>query len=286
VRFAGKLGFSIEQETEAAMHSGKEALASVAAERLYHETTGLLCARHAGRAVLGHVDILGVFMPELLAMRGFDQRNPHHIHDVLAHTAVVLDHTRAEAASRWAALLHDMGKPKVFILDKKGVGHFKGHVEAGLGMAEALMDKLVFPNAVREAVRVLVAFHDDEIPANKAGVLRWLGRLGPETFSALLDLKRADNLGQNLEQYSRQGHYDEIESIFSAIMEDGDCYSLAQLEVNGYDMMGLGLSGKAVGEALAQALDAVVSGQAPNEREALLSLMENKPSGGHSGFLE
>ena len=55
--------------------------------------------------------VLGTVLPELLPMAGFDQRNYHHIYDVLEHTARVLESVPPEPRLRWAALFHDAGKP-------------------------------------------------------------------------------------------------------------------------------------------------------------------------------
>ena len=78
-----------------------------------------------------------VVLPEIMPMLGFDQRNPHHIYDVLEHSAVVTEHVPAEPVLRWAALLHDCGKPACFTVDDQGVGHFAGHPKAGAAIADA-----------------------------------------------------------------------------------------------------------------------------------------------------
>ena len=51
---------------------------------------------------------------------------------------------------RWAALLHDIGKPEVFSLDENGQGHFRGHAQAGAQLADRILRELRAPNALRE----------------------------------------------------------------------------------------------------------------------------------------
>ena len=81
------------------------------------------------------VNVLAAVLPELVAMKGFDQRSPYHIYDVLEHTAWTLHHAPEDPLVRWAALFHDVGKPASFFVGENGVGHTYGHAAIGVQVA-------------------------------------------------------------------------------------------------------------------------------------------------------
>ena len=120
LRFASVLGFTIEPETAAAIHRCAELLRYLAAERVLSELTKLLCGQNAGAVLREFSDVLAVPIPELRPMFGFAQHNPHHDRDVWQHTVAVVEHIPPEPVLRWAALLHDVGKPPCFSLADAG----------------------------------------------------------------------------------------------------------------------------------------------------------------------
>ena len=273
LRFSSVLGFSIEAETARAVHDCRLLLRHISAERVAAELVRLLCGGGARRILLDYADVLGVVIPELLPMQGFDQCNPHHVHDVLAHTAAAVEAAPAEPVLRLAALLHDVGKPRCFTRGADGTGHFYGHAEQSAALAQQILRRLKFDNATRERVTLLVREHDRQIEASPRAVRRALGSLTPPVFFQLLALKRADNAAQSPDfQAERRQYYDTLEAMADEILRAKACFSLADLAVRGSDLLAAGIpEGPAVGRALHALLDAVTDGRVPNEREALLA---------------
>lgn len=109
------LGFQIAPETAAAIHRSRALLQYLAAERVRSELTKLLCGQNAGAVLREFADVLTVPIPELRPMFDFEQHNPHHDRDVWQHTVAVVAHIPPEPVLRWAALLHDVGKPPVLL---------------------------------------------------------------------------------------------------------------------------------------------------------------------------
>ena len=271
-RFSSVLGFAIEPATAAAMVRCRELLAYVSAERIYTELTKLLCGQDVRRLLMDHTDVLGAVLPELLPMKGFDQRNFHHIYDVLEHTARVVENVPPAPRLRWAALFHDAGKPACFTLDEQGVGHFYGHAEKSRELADAALLRLKTDNATREAADQLIRYHDWPMEPTAAVVRRALNKLGPEGLRDLIALKRADNLAQAPEFRDRQRTCDEIEALAAQIIAEQQAFSLKDLAINGGDLRALGIPpGPDMGRVLNELLDAVISDRLPNEREALLN---------------
>ena len=186
IRFASALGFRIEEETAAAIHENKERIPTVSAERIQVELTKLLCGVNVKNVLMDWWDVLGVVIPEILPMHGFDQKTPYHIYDVWEHTAVAVSKTPPVTHLRLSALLHDIGKPATFFTDEKGIGHFYGHPAVSARMAEEILTRLKYDNVTRRRVVTLVREHDRIIEEKETAVKRALSRLTPEVFFNLL----------------------------------------------------------------------------------------------------
>ena len=281
LRFSSVLGFAVEPSTAAAALEHRALLGRISAERVAAELKKLVCGPDVRRVVLTQTDILGVVLPELLPMRGFDQRNKHHVYDVLEHCAAACEAVPPEPLLRMAALLHDVGKPDCFFTDEDGVGHFYGHDARGAEIVDAILRRLRYDNAGRERVTELVRRHGIRIEPDERSVLRCLRRWGPEFFFQLLALKRADTLahapGPKLTE--RMERYAALEALARALLARDACFSLKDLAVNGRDLLAAGYApGPAVGQALDALLTAVTDGAVPNERDALLDYLAAHPS--------
>ena len=270
LRFAAELGVTVHPDTAVAIHRNRELLRAIAPERIWAELKKLVSGKWAAEVLRAYPDVAGVFWPEILPMVGFDQRNPHHCYDVWEHTLHALDAAPPDSVLRWAVLFHDMGKPECFALDTQGLGHFMGHGVVSRRIADGVMDRLRFDNAAKERIGELVEWHDHRVETEK-GIRRMLNRFGERNFRYLLAIQRADNMGQAEEFRGRQKEIDRIEAMLDRELEKGSCFSLKQLAVNGNDLLGLGLSGPAVGRTLQGLLDQVMDGTLPNDRDALLT---------------
>lgn len=277
-RFSSQLGFSLDGATYQAMLEGKRGLLRVSSERITAELQKLLLGDNVCDALLRTVDVLSAVLPELVAMKGFDQCTPYHCHDVLEHTARAVAGTPPYPLVRWAALFHDMGKPAAFFKEPGGRGHFYGHAKISVPLARGIMDRLTFSTAFRDRVLLLVERHDDVFDATPRAVKRALARMGGdvELFRALCDLKRGDASAQ-APAYAeeRMRRADDLLRVLDGILAEGEAFTLKHLAINGRDAMDAGIAqGPSVGAALAAALDAVIDEQIPNDRETLLAFLD------------
>ena len=103
-----------------------------------------------------------------------------------------------------------------------------------------------------------------------------MNKMGEELFFKLLDLKRADNLAQSPEFLYRLDDIENLRQIAFKIIAENQCFSLANLAVNGRDMLALGLQGKEIGQALEDILQAVLDEEITNDKEAILSYIKRK----------
>ena len=149
VRFAVRFDLTPEAKTERAMTALSHRMDKLAKERVFDELCKLLPAVTA-QELQRFVPVLTAVIPELKPAVGFLQHTPHHAYDVFTHTSLVVEGVGEDLALRWAALLHDAGKPGSFTMDENGRGHFKGHAHLSGEIAEAVLHRLKAPTALRE----------------------------------------------------------------------------------------------------------------------------------------
>ena len=268
LRFAARFGFQIEEATRTAMHTEIAGLDTLARERVLTELEGFLLAATA-RDILDGAELLCRIIPELAPQLGFDQKNPHHEHDIFTHTAMVVERAPKEPILRMAALLHDLGKPATFSLDEKGVGHFYGHAGLGAKMAEDILRRLKCSNALRDEVTWLIAHHMDRFPCEEKSARRCLSKHGLPRMERLTLLQMADFGGK-----VDEGDLDEWLRLLREVDAREGALTLKTLAVKGKDLIGLGIApGKQVGELLNRLLSMVLAGELPNQREALLEYL-------------
>lgn len=273
VRFAVKFGLKPESETLGAMISLSPRLQKIAAERIFDELCKLLPLVTAADLAT-FAPILCQVIPALGPTIGFDQRNPHHAYDIFTHTAHVVEATPGDLTLRWAALLHDIGKPETFTLDDAGKGHFYGHADVSAQMADGILRQLKAPTQLREDVLVLIRLHMTKLEPEKKVVRRWLSRLGEERLKQLLALQEADMGSKGTGIPREMAQFSQLRAIAAEIQAENACLTLKDLAVNGHDLMALGITGKAIGTTLNALLEQVLDEQLPNEKQALLEAVK------------
>ena len=277
LRFASRLGFSIAPETAAAMERQKNLLAYVSGERIYKELTGILMGDNAQTVLEQYGSVLTAVLPEIVPSMVFLQHSPFHNRDVWQHTLEALGKSRPDPMVRWALLLHDLGKPDCFTVDDRGIGHFYGHPQRSMELAEGIFDRLHGDKKTKETVCLLVRDHDREAPANEKNARRWIARYGADRVRLLLEVKRCDCLA-HVDTPKTCARYDnlmEMTRLILELLEKEHCFSVRELPVKGGDVMALGVpAGPQVGQILERLLEDVLDGTCPPEREALLDRLK------------
>ena len=277
LRFASRLGFSIAPETAAAMERNKNLLSYVSGERIYKELTGILIGTYAQSVLEQYGGVLAAVLPEIQPSMGFLQRNPFHNRDVWQHTLEALGKSRPDPIVRWALLLHDLGKPDCFTLDDRGIGHFYGHPQRSMELAEQILDRFHGDKKTRDTICLLVRDHDREAPATIKNARRWIARYGRDNVRLLLEVKRCDCLAHvdTPKTRARYNNLMEMTRLIRECLETERCFSVRDLPVKGGDVMALGVpAGPQVGRILEGLLDDVLDGACPPEREALLERLK------------
>ena len=281
LRFAAVYDFEIDPATATAARRLSPTLSQVAGERIREELLKLLCGKGAGRILREYPDVLGVIIPDILPMVGYDQQNHHHSYDLWEHTVRALEGVPPEKDLRLAMLLHDTGKPAVRTTDEKGEGHYIGHQAESARIAERVADSLRLDGDMKARVVMLVRNHDIPLRTesgatnlDRSFLLRRLNRFGEKDLRALFLIHRADRIATGYSSGVREdARLKERMDALDQLLKEQPCFTLKDLAVNGNDLLAAGLKGKEVGEALQRLLEAVMDGRAENSREALLKLL-------------
>ena len=167
---------------------------------------------------------------------------------------------------RWAALLHDAGKPGRKTRSADGVAHFYGHPPESGRIARQLLTRLRFSNKERDWIAALVDHHEDAMPMGEAHLKGLLGRYGERFVFTLFQLQEADMSAKAPGVFARRlPDLEESRALARAILERGDCLTLGDMALTGEDLKALGVApGPEMGKLLRRLLEAVQRGEAAN----------------------
>lgn len=278
-RFASQLGFEVEAATAAAIPQRLEVARKVAVERVFTELDKLLRGQDPARglSLLATSGLLDLWLPELRPMLGCGQ-NRHHRFDVWGHTLAVIQHAPADSAQRWAALLHDSGKPGSRTMGPDGEAHFHGHESQSLALAETLLERLKASHALRKEALALIRHHGIHPDAawKDAACRRFLRRLGDDGLSLERwgAFRLADQRGKGFAWESRQVDHQKVMDRLQALADQAPPLSVRDLALDGAALMKLAdrKGGPWLGGLQKQLLEAVLEDPSLNEPQKLGTL--------------
>jgi poly(A) polymerase len=273
VRFAARLGFTIEPATMAAIRSNHSLIRTVAAERVRDELVRILTegAARRGFELLDESGLLADILPEVAAMKGVAQPPQYHPEgDVWMHTLLLLEKMEKPTVTlALGALLHDVGKPPTFRVAERI--RFDGHVEEGVRLAHEILTRLRFSRDEMDRVEALVANHMrfKDVDRMKASTLKRFLRM-PD-FAEHLELHRLDAL-------SASGHLENYELARRKLEEFPEERLRPEPLVTGADLIGAGYKpGPLFSKMLAAVEDAQLEGRIHTPGEALEMVREMFP---------
>jgi len=262
-RFASQLGFAVDESAVAAMTAMAERIEIVSAERIREELDKLVCGSHPreGLRLLVDTGLAAHVLPELPKLRL--EIDEHHRHkDVYEHSLTVLDQAIAQEEDgtpdrilRWAALLHDIGKPKTRRHEPGGRVSFHHHEMVGAQLTKKRMAELRFPKDVVSDVSRLVELHlrfhgYGSGEWTDSAVRRYVRDAG-HLLSRLHKLTRADCTTRNKRKAAALSHtYDQLEERISRLAEEEELAKIRP-ELDGNEIqrvLGVG-PGPVVGQA-------------------------------------
>ena len=288
VRFSAQLGFTIEDNTKAAIKQMAGNLRLISKERIQAELLKLITSPHPDYIRTAYeTGITAIVLPEFDRMMETPQKNSFHALSVGEHTIKSLLHVEADPILRLTMLFHDMGKPDCLRLDDDGTTHFKQHAIVGADITRSALRGLKFDNHTIDNVTALVRYHDsmrDCVAArqtppvvNKRALRRLVSSIGRERFPLLMEVNLADNLAKT--EFAKETHLpalDAVRKAYEEIVEADDCLTLKELELNGKDLMAMGIApGKEIGRILGACLEWVLDEPERNKKELLTEYVKS-----------
>ena len=275
-RFAATLGFEIEPKTLRAITANKEVAQRVAWERIGAELHKAMSAFEPSRCfeLLRQTGLLDHCLPELATCYGVTQ-NRYHDFDVYDHSLRACDLAPVEKpAVRWAALLHDIGKPETKTRQGRDF-HFHGHEELSAKLAVRALQRLRLSRELRQRTVHLIARHMFLYTSewSDAAVRRFVRRVGVEQLADLFDLAIADRLAKYRESHFHlPADLDELMSRIEELRLDETALTIGDLVIGGAELLAITKkpAGPWVGEILHQLLELVLERPELNQRDELL----------------
>ena len=288
VRFATQLNFQIEPETYEALSRNADRLKIISGERIADEMNKIMLSKHpsSGFYYLKDTGLLELIMPELCAMDKVETRNGRAHKNNYDHTMEVLENVCKHADNlwlRWAALLHDIGKPKSKRWDNQIGWTFHNHNNIGAKMIPSMFRRMKLPmDAKMKYVQKLVELHmrpiviaDEEV--TDSAVRRLMNDAGDD-IDDLMTLCEADITSKNMQR--KQKFLDNFRIVREKLkdLQERDYKRLLQPCIDGNEIMEIFhlKPSREVGTLKQTLKDAVLDKKVANEREPLMQLLMEK----------
>jgi putative nucleotidyltransferase with HDIG domain len=288
VRFASQLGFYLHSETFDAICRNRERIQIITKERVADELNKIMLSRRpsVGWKLIDKTGLLPLIFPELNNLKGVETKEGKGHKDIFLHTIQVLDNVAEKSDNlwlRWAALLHDIGKPKTKTWDEKSGWTFFNHNYIGAKMIPRIFRSMKLPqNEKMDYVIKMVNLHmrpihliEEEV--TDSAVRRLLFEAGDD-IDDLMILCSADITSRNQEKVERFHKNYELLKQKMVELEERDRIRNFQPPVRGDEIMEiLHLPPcNQVGEIKTAIKDAILDGVIPNEYEPAKAFMLQK----------
>lgn len=277
IRFSAKFNFEIEINTKVAMKYHNKKLQYISRERIRDEFNKILIYNPEYILKMNELIISPFISDIFLLMEGYNQNNPYHNMTLLNHciNATKIVNT---LELKLTMIFHDIGKLYCQTTDDKEVCHYKGHAKISSDLTKNIMKNLRYSNEAINTVTTLINLHDysfsDYDKTIKKQLKRLLNKYNEEIIKKLFIVRIADISSQEPKYLlNRLNKIYKVENIFNNILKECECFSLKNLNINGYDLINLGYTGKEIGEKLNMLLEAVINEEVKNNKDELIKFI-------------
>lgn len=275
VRLCTTLGFTLDSVCEKAIRKFSFFSKQIPYSVRLEEFNKILLSNTPSKGffMLHELGLLKHLIPELDRCFYVKQKNKYHIYNVGTHIMHALDNTPPELLLRWAALLHDIGKPNCKSTDSLGIIHFYGHHRESMRIADNILNDLHLDRNLISDILLLIEYHDVRIESTLAAIKRLLSKIGDAMFLKLLMLQEADTRAKNpLYLDEKLEKIQALHSLFRTVIEEGHPYKISDLAINTRDLMKLKYrAGRHINDTLKLLLEDVIINPSLNNYTYLLN---------------
>jgi putative nucleotidyltransferase with HDIG domain len=281
IRFATQLHFTIEENTLNAIQQNAQLIKNISWERIRDELFKILSAEdpYRGIILLRETALLQIILPELERCFGVMQEGPKHdrIYDIGDHSLLSLKNCPSpNPLVRFAALIHDVGKPDTYGTQEDGNVTFYAHDVVGARIAKKIGERLRLSRKQIDKLEILVRYHMFTVTEEQtdSAIRRFIRNIGVENIDDMIAVRIADRLGGGTET-AVSWRMEEFRKRIDQILEKP--FSISDLKINGTDIMEItGLKpSREVGDILQKLFEEVLEDNQKNDRDFLLNRVKD-----------
>lgn len=273
-RIAAQTGFLPTAECLEGAKANASLITDISAERIFAELSAILHAdekygvgagQYTGLKILQRTGVLNYILPELTLGEGMVQNKKFHKYDVLEHSLRCAGY--ADKSIRFAALLHDVGKPFCF----KANSNYIGHEDEGARIAEEILKRLKAPKKLAEETVKLVELHmyDFRCDAKENKVRKFIVE-NYGLFDKILMVKQADYSACR-DDSARAPSVAKLKKIYEKMENEGVPFTLKELHIKGDKLISAGFPAAETGNVLNRLLGDCAIKLVENDEEKLLT---------------
>lgn len=247
VRYAIESGEVLDGEIREAILLNNVRLVKADMAEIEAELRAILVSRHPDMLRQAYeLGLTATFLPEFDQMMETEQKNPHHLYTVGEHTLHALLNIPPDPILRYTILFHDIGKPVTKTTDANGIDHFYEHYATSRDISIAIAKRLGLSKIETKIIAKLIEWHDYrwESPGKvtENNIRKMMGIIGKEFILPLICVQRADILAQSqFKQENKLAILSEVEKIYYKVIEADGCMDMRDLNINGNQLMQLGI---------------------------------------------
>lgn len=270
IRFSSQLDFIIDKNILLAIKELKNNINNISKERIREEFNKILISNPGNINVLKECKLLDYIIPFIGEIYDLDKENLYN------HIIISTESIEPILHLRLTMLLHEIGKFNREIKCENSISKQTPDDESTL-IAEKILKGLKYDNDTINKVLTLICYHDSNL-TSKLSIKRILNKIGEELTRDLIKIQRAHILAQNsINKKERLENLDHIECKIDIIIDNGECFDLKNLNIDGKDLINLGFKkGIEIGDTLKYLLDLVIEEPGLNIKEKLIKKAKKK----------